>query len=119
MRATPRLSKARRLRRRKSASSPKARPNREAEPKAFLALLRMVSPAVTPIVASPSVKKMTSGTRLGVRCLREEDEGLISWAAESRAALILVPVIERMEDNTDNWFKVRVKHRKWDDQRVD
>lgn len=96
MRATPRLSKASRLRRRKSASSPKARPNREAEPKALLALLRMVSPAVTPMVASPSVRKMTSGTRLGDRCLRGGDEGLMSWAAESRAALILVPIREKM-----------------------
>lgn len=104
MRATPRLSKARRLRRRKSASSPKARPNREAEPKAFLALLIMVSPAVTPMVASPSVRKMTSGTRLGVRCLKEEDEGLMSWAAESRAALMLVPVRNKEGSNTENWF---------------
>lgn len=90
--ATPRLSRARRFRRRKSASSPKARPNREAEPNAFLALLRMVSPAVTPMVASPSVRKITRGTRRDERWLEEEDdEGLMSWAAESRAALILVP----------------------------
>lgn len=73
-------------------------PNREAEPKAFLALLRMVSPAVTPMVASPSVRKITSGTRLGVRCFREEDEGLMSWAADSRAALMLVPIREKIED---------------------
>lgn len=103
MRATPRLSKARRLRRRKSASSPKARPNREAEPKAFLALLRMVSPAVTPMVASPSVRKMTSGTRLGARYLKE-DEGLMSWAAESRAALILVPVGRKGREGMENWL---------------
>lgn len=93
--ATPRLSRARRFRRRKSASSPKARPNREEEPKAFLALLRMVSPAVTPMVASPSVRKITRGTRRDESGLVEaEDGGLTSWAAASRAALILVPVTE-------------------------
>lgn len=52
----------------------------------------MVSPAVTPMVASPSVRKMIRGTRLAEMCLKEEDVGLISWAAESRAALMLVPV---------------------------
>ena len=104
--ATPRLSRARRFRSRKSASSPKARPNREAEPNAFLALLRMVSPAVTPIVASPSVRKITRGTRRDESWLEEEDdEGRMSWAAESRAALILVPdtkeggILALMADN--------------------
>ena len=90
--AMPRLSSARRRSKGKSASSPKARPNREAEPRALLALLRIESPDVTPMVASPSVKKMTKGTR---RKPPEEDEeeaeGLTSWAAERRAALMLVP----------------------------
>lgn len=45
------------------------------------------------MVASPSVRKMTRGTRWDERCL-EEDGGLMSWAAESRAALILVPKAE-------------------------
>lgn len=69
------------------------------------------------MVASPSVRKMTSGTRLGARCLREEDEGLMSCAAESRAALILVPVGEITED--DKGLKQGAKGRKWDYRRVD
>lgn len=56
---------------------------------------------MTPMVASPSVRKITRGTRRVGAWLEEgEDGGLTSCAAESRAALMLVPGgKEGKEDN--------------------
>lgn len=53
----------------------------------------MTSCAVTPIVASPSVRKMIMGTLRGEDNWLSEDleEELISCAAERRAALMFVP----------------------------
>lgn len=63
----------------------------------------MTSCAVTPIVASPSVRKMIMGTRRGDDALLsgDEEEELISCAAERRAALMFVPRQEEMQGEKD------------------
>lgn len=88
-RAIPRFSRDNRFRRGKSASSPNARQNSEIDPRALFALLRIISCAVTPVVASPSVRKMIIGTCCDDE--GEDEEGLTSWAAERIAALMFVP----------------------------
>ncbi len=99
IRATPRFSNDSLLNIGKSASSPKAKPNNEDNPKAFCAFRRITSGSVSPIVASPSVRKMIMGTRWGegVRPVDEDacEDGFSNWAADSRAALMFVPGVRR------------------------
>lgn len=104
IRAIPRFSKASRFSKGKSASSPNARANRETEPSAIWALCRMASCAVTPIVASPSVRKMIMGTRRGDDKWLSVDEELISCAAERRAALMFVPGEKEMQKEKDGLY---------------
>lgn len=63
----------------------------------------MTSCAVTPIVASPSVRKMIMGTRRGGDnwLSGDEEEELISCVAERRAALIFVPREEEIQGEKD------------------
>lgn len=56
------------------------------------------------MVASPSVRKITRGTRWDERCLGE-DGGFRSWAADSRAALMLVPDGEETQDESQEYDK--------------